>query len=618
MPEPTSERRLSAVERVLSSFRDLHGVEPVPLGQHDLRGYHHRFQVVAGWRLAVDFGEPEPRHLDVLIPRGFPLSWPKFGLVDRPPFLTWPHIERDGSLCLLANLSEVDPDNPAEVTLRLLGKSCELIQNLIAGPMVDRDLREEFLTYWRYDRNAADGRLTSILRMSRPSREITVWQTPNIRLLGDTEEEVVGWLGKRFGPKALLRSRAERGILIWLDQPLLPSEYPKTARDVLRLAERAGDDVAARLVDIVHSRQKNIVAVVAAEGRFGPGIVSATVPMPGAGLRRYKRSTAPLFDGFRPAHMPASLLVERYLGSEPVFRDEPRRADAPWIHGRGHNADAERLLGARVTVLGCGSIGAPVAQALAQAGVGHIDLVDHDALEWANVGRHPLGASAVGKNKAEEMAAKLQVDFPHATFRAHPTGARYLISQRPEILDESDLIISATGSWSAESQLNDWHCRRDRTKPVLYGWTEARAAAGHAVVIAGLDGCLRCGVGRTGVPQFQATTWPNGGSGAAEEPACGAHYQAYGPVEVGFVTNLVAQAALDCLLGKVTKSTHRLYVARRALLDENGGEWSDDFMMSYADRTSGGFMVDRTWPAGCCQVCRRAEGPTASSTDCAA
>ncbi len=604
MPEPTSERWLSAVEQVRSSFRDLHGVEPVPLGQHHLRAYHHRFQVAAGWRLAVDFGEPEPRHLDVLIPEGFPLSWPKFGLVDRPPFLTWPHIERDGSLCLLANLSEVDPEKPAEVTSRLLGKSCELIKDLIAGPMVDRDFREEFLTYWRYDRNAADGRLTSILRMSRPSRGITVWQSPNIRLLGDTEEEVVGWLGKRFGPKVLRRRRAERGLLIWLDQPLLPSEYPRTARDVLQLAERAGDGVAALLADVALSRQENIVAVFAAEGRFGPGIVSVTVPMPGTGQLRYGRSTAPLFDGFRPDRMPADLLVERYLGSEPVYRDEPSRADAPWVHGRGQNAEADMLIDARVTVLGCGSIGAPVAHALAQAGVGHIDLVDHDALEWANVGRHPLGASAVGENKAEAMAAKLQVDFPHATFRAHPTGARYLISERPEILDESNLVISATGSWLVESQLNDWHCRRKRPKPVLYGWTEARAAAGHAVVIAGSGGCLRCGVGRTGVPLFQATAWPNGNSGAAEEPACGAHYQAYGPVEISFVTNLVAQAALDCLLGKVTGSTHRLYVARRALLDENGGEWSDEFTQSYADRTDGSFMVDRAWPENRCQACR--------------
>src|SRR4051812_39736412 len=80
-----------------------------------------------------------------------------------------------------------------------------------------------------------------------------------------------------------------------------------------------------------------------------------------------------------------------------------------------------RLIGSNVTVLGCGSVGAPVAVALAQAGVGRINLVDHDALAWANVGRHPLGAPSLGRNKAEALAAKLRSDFPHATFEAFPT-----------------------------------------------------------------------------------------------------------------------------------------------------------------------------------------------------
>ena len=92
------------------------------------------------------------------------------------------------------------------------------------------------------------------IRVERPSREICVWQAPNIKLLGETEAEVTAWLRSRYGAAALRRSRAERALLIWLDQPLLPYEYPKTARDLFRLAERAGENVSTQLAQIAYAR----------------------------------------------------------------------------------------------------------------------------------------------------------------------------------------------------------------------------------------------------------------------------------------------------------------------------------------------------------------------------
>ncbi|GJE82475.1 ThiF family adenylyltransferase [Methylorubrum thiocyanatum] len=595
-------RRHAAVERVRECLRDLHGVDPTPLGRRALAAYHHRFRIKSGWRLPVDFGEPHPRHIDVLIPEGFPLVRPQFGLLERPPFLTWPHVERDGSLCLLANMSEFDPDDPAGVVVRLLGKSCTLVRDLLEGGMAERDFLDEFLTYWRYDRNASDGRLTSILRIERPSREIAVWQTTGIRLLGDTEEQVTGWLRNRYGDKVLRPSRLQKGLLVWLDRPMLPSEYPRTARDVQVLVERCGGEAPRLLSDLVSARQDSIVTVIAAEGRFGPGIVTAAIASP-RGARSCGGSTAPLYDGFRPSRLPSRLLARRYLGSDPVVRDEPARADAPWIHGRGHDLRTERLTGATVTVMGCGSVGAPVAVALAQAGVGHLNLVDHDALDWANVGRHPLGAACVRANKAEGLASKLRIDYPHGRFDAFPVMAQAMLAVDEGTLRGSHLVVSAMGDWRTESQLNDWQCRLGRPMPVIYGWTEAHAVAGHAVAITPGGGCLRCGLDRTGAPHFRVAAWPDERAVAFEEPACGAHYQPYGPVELGFVTSLVAQLALDCLLGKVTRPCHRIHAARRASLTEAGGRWSDRWIDQYPTMTEGGVQVEREWLSGTCAAC---------------
>ncbi|GJD36824.1 ThiF family adenylyltransferase [Methylobacterium aerolatum] len=603
MPEPASPRWRAAVDQVRSRLAEILGVEPTPLEPRALASYHHRFRIASGWRLPVDFGEREPRRIDVLIPAGFPSSRPQFGLVERPPFLTWPHIERDGSLCLLANLSEIDPDDPVGVVERLLGKSCALVENLLDGAIIERDFRDEFLTYWRYDRNAADGRLTSILRLERPSREIVVWQASNIRLLGETEAQGAEWLRNRYGPEALHRSRLERGLLIWLDSPPLPAEYPRTARDVLGLADRCGGDVPRLLAGLVSERQDNLVVALAAEGRFGPGIVSVAIPTPRDPRRSRGRSAAPLFDGFRSSRLPDGVLTRRYLGTTRVVRDEPKRADAAWIHGRGHDPRTERLMVSTVTVLGCGSVGAPVAVALAQSGVGRLNLVDPDELSWANVGRHPLGAASVRSNKAEALAAKLCVDYPHGRFEAFPISAQEMLAAHEDRLIENDLIVSCMGDWRGESRLNDWHCRRGRPMPIVYGWTEAHAAAGHAVAIVGEGGCLRCGLGRTGAPEFQAVVWPNDTGASLEEPACGAHYQPYGSIELGFVTSLVGQLALDGLLGKIRRSSHRIYAARISSFAELGGRWSAEWVREFPTRVDGGAVVERAWPSERAESC---------------
>ena len=101
------------------------------------------------------------------------------------------------------------------------------------------------------------------------------------------------------------------------------------------------------------------------------------------------------------------------------------------------------------------------------------------------LGRHPLGATAVGRNKAQALAERLQADFPHLQIEGRACGLHHLLQSDHDVLGAADLIVAATGSRSAESALNRWHIEQGRAGPILYGWTEARACAGHAVAIVG-------------------------------------------------------------------------------------------------------------------------------------
>jgi len=552
-----------------------------PLGAGDLFLYPLRAPV-CGWRLDVPFGG----RLDLLLTADFPRVAPRVALVDRPPFLTWPHVEEDGVLCLLPDSASVDFTRPTDVVPYVLDLACALVTDLAAGRRTD-DFRTEFDPYWARRASPGAPKLRSLLTLSPPNRRIAVWRGRRFYLLGEDKRAISDWMGNRFRSGVVDRA-TELGLLLWLDKALLPREYPSKASDVRRIAQSCG---AGNLLDkLVMEGSTRILVAMAAQTANGPCLAGVTVNQPSD-----SGGTATLTRGFRPGKVPRRLLVARYLGGASVMRSTVERADAPWVHGRGQDPKFARLHAAKVVVLGCGSVGAPVALQLAAAGVGHLLLVDPDRLKWANVGRHPLGASDVDRHKSSALADHILASYPHAlgvdslTCRwqdGGPDGLRRFA--------EADLVISAMGDWAAEGALNEWHLRH-RKGIVVYGWTEAHACAGHAVAIRPEWGCFQCGFTHDGLPHLRVTDWPQGDT-VRQEPACGAIYQPYGPVELGHVVSVIAELAIDCVLGRVGHATHRIWGARRPMLEGLGGVWTPEWEAIAGSRAAGGFVEEREWP----------------------
>ncbi len=555
------------------------------------------------------FSDRVTRRIDILAGAHFPATPVRTALVDHPEPMHWPHVESDGVLCLLPGMAECDPDDPADVAANLLHRSIRLIEELIEGSIVDRDFREEFLTYWAYKAHADGSRFFSLLTPSPPCRAVCVWRGEGIEVVGEDAASLIEWVRRRFGADAA--TKIEDASFLWLDEPWLPAAYPQTASDLRARAAEIGDDAVQLLEQVAVAEPDTLVAVIGAEGRGGPGLIGVKISNPKR-LKRHPRATAePLSKGFRPGHTPKAVLVDRLFGANPVVRTSVQRADAPWVHGRDRDPRTALLLGATVILIGCGSVGAPVAGTLAQAGVGRIILVDYDTLSWPNVGRHPLGAPAVGRDKARALAERLKGDYPHLRIESRSSGLQELLRTDSDLLEGADLIIAATGSWAAENALNRWHVDKGRGRPILYAWTEAHACAGNGVVIAGHGGCLHCHIGRTGAPAFKVVEWPDGGDAAQEEPACGAHYQPYGPVELGYVTAMIGELALDGLLEPPAVSFSRVILTSPVRIARLGGRLSEAWIAAYGASEGGARTVDRPWPQVACVACGQGQAEEA-------
>jgi hypothetical protein len=576
----------------------LSGISGQPLQTHELKQYHYR-EFVAGWEFRVQFSDRN-RHLRLLVPRNAPWSSSRVALVDAP-FLKWPHVERDGILCLRPNSWTINSELPGEVALEELAAAVELIESLVNGDG-EADFRDEFRTYWELTCKVRTEPIFCIVEPTPPSRQVHVWRGNQFALVGDSPESIVHWLQKRFPDSSPKEWFIERAGLIWLHTPPTPAEFPSSMAKLKELTIQTGVDLHVMLDGFQADDSGEFLVVLGAQANNGTGFIGVSIRQNSS---RYKFSS--INNGFRKGKIPSDLMAKRVLSGTLVARTV-ERADASWVHGRDQDTRQAILQNARIVILGCGSVGSHVADLLASGGVGNLRFVDPEVLTWSNVGRHTLGAEFVGKNKAESLAQRIGKRLPHIDhLEAKSEKWQQVMRTSPEKLTDCDLIISTIGDWSSECQLNAWHLTQGSKIPILYGWTEAYCCAGHAVVIHPERACLQCGFSPEGVVTFQVGDWPNGPT-IRQEPACGSDFQPYGPVEMIHVCAMIADLALDCLLNPLPVSTHRVWAGSQRLLESTGGQWTQSWRNLAVNSNLGSRQEQRIWPQlDGCPACGRSD-----------
>lgn len=80
----------------------------------------------------------------------------------------------------------------------------------------------------------------------------------------------------------------------------------------------------------------------------------------------------------------------------------------------------DRLRQSRVAVFGIGGVGGHVVEALARAGIGYLDLIDHDKVSMSNINRQIIATfDTVGMDKVDVMKERILSINPDARVETH-------------------------------------------------------------------------------------------------------------------------------------------------------------------------------------------------------
>lgn len=141
----------------------------------------------------------------------------------------------------------------------------------------------------------------------------------------------------------------------------------------------------------------------------------------------------------------------------------------------------------RVAIVGLGSGGGYVAQALAMTGIQHFVLVDDDVLDSANIVRHVADARYIGRSKVGTMRDLIHERNATAMIEAY-VGR---IEDHLEVLDHADVLIVGVDGEATKFMLNE--ACLERNLIAVYAGVYERGEGGDVVVIDPQNGpCYAC------------------------------------------------------------------------------------------------------------------------------
>lgn len=527
-----------------------------------------------GWRVRTMGVE-----LMVVADRDFPYSKPQAFIGQYDPQDPKPHIEPAPFLGAIARICLDTPTAPADplgAVKAAFHDARELLKANESGEE-DVDFESDFGSYWAHylPQNARSARLS----------------------LTGVKEGLGAFFYARndayycFPNKVSLRTFSKHLWNIFIREPHQfpiielrhiprPDRYPRDTEGFLAFLRRYSNGGMA-----------TVGALLRACPRRLPVVFSAGA----ADQRQFKVAVELSLRVDEKGRPPLKARVQSKLSNEDVIR----LYDAAPLDTKDVESSRSRLpvpdaarLSKTVVIVGCGALGSGIASLLAKSGVSRLVLIDNEILGWENIRRHELGAESVGIAKVDALKTRLEHLIPSLErIVAYRTTLQKAFAEKPGLLDDADLIVSATGDWGSDVFVDDKVKELGRSLPVVYAWTEAYGLASHAVLISGKDKMLAEG--------FDVGGSFKGKASHTERPLpaeCGNSTSPFGAVEVAQAQALAARLTLEALSGShVDRAVWRTWTAEESTVGAAEGGWSEYWLREHGTPPRHGGITESDW-----------------------
>ncbi len=416
------------------------------------------------------------------LPKQVPPSYPTFYLVDSGLELCEPHIERPhpyelsknskrNIVCRTCIREEQDKSyssSPVDL-LHYLYRDFVGLCSKIARKEFDSkaEIFKEFDSYWPnsieiyWDIQGIpiDGSLYDQVTVQYKSKE-----NVKLYLVTDRSEDV-----NDFANKNGWSYKKEKSVYFDIENKM-PIPLPYTYGDLVKLLKQTGKYEQFKKLGKQITSQLFFIGFNLESGeKHFVGVWMNPLPING----KTKKNSKVTGIMHSPLHQ-----VNTFLGGHVESIDYSRL-----MHRGGSKVNAElSSKQKKVAIVGCGSVGSTIAFKLSKSGIRNFVLIDPEKLKAANIGRHQLGMSYVGDNKALALSKHIESQF--IGLKAIPSDNKVESSDTINLLHDVDLIITAIGSDApaVEPWLAD-KVSKGFLPQMLTCWLEADGISGHALSV---------------------------------------------------------------------------------------------------------------------------------------
>lgn len=395
--------------------------------------------------------------------RFFPYEIPQvyIGEESKKALSNIPHIFTDSGICTFVK-DKVIPNinNPEKLLLDTISSAISVIRDGIQGKN-RHDFIDELLEYWRQKSTTNVQIFVDDLDVAKS----IYWCFKGNNIIATENCERLKEIYHAVDCKNV--EKYEKGILIPVDGSLM-EKIPKTDIDIVDLIEKHSSyklQYNSFMQKNINKKCLIILNIIVPEGNMLAGWIHMGPGIP---------------NGFRAGHVDLSTAFTMAKDKN-GFAVSVENCHHNRLFTRG--GDGEKTIWNKVAIIGCGSVGSFLVDALKFYGVEKFILVDNQQLKHENIARHTAGYLCVGMPKVNALNFLLTIHNPNITCQTYNEDAHAVIEDKTDIINSCDVIFSAVASFPVEHHINHLILTDRITKPVIIMWVEPYLIGGHAIII---------------------------------------------------------------------------------------------------------------------------------------